>query len=345
MKAKLKSLLRALQLSREDRMMFYTLLSAQLRAGIVPAKACEDLEQLNGLASGIRKLAKAGAQAAREGRTEIDGMTETGLLPEDELAVLRIADRYDQLAEAADELVGRRDEDDGFFVKVVAPNSYYLMVTLVAIGYVWFAEGFFSGIRVFKTESNSLIELSVLVQAWLLPALVAGAGLFLLVWTGMRSWCGPARRYLWVFDTQARLQFGILFSRLAEMMSRRGAVDSDILEAVIDIHRDSRYLRFHARKALDAIAAKGEMWEDVLGRGLLLPDHAALLRGMVPGSEVRRYPDAYRAVQEIQRVILDQMFRKMQSFLKVALLILLFLMLVSILQGMYSIVGASGAYG
>ena len=345
MKNRLKAVLRAIQLPREERMIFYTLLSAQLRAGVVPAQACLELEHLNGLVPGIRKLAKAGAQAAREGETEIAGMAGTGLLPEDELAVLRIADRYDQLAEAADELVARREEDHGFFVKVVAPNAYYLMVAMVAVGYIWFAEGFFSGLRFFESESNPLIELSMLVQVWLFPVLAAVAGLVLLLWNGMRSWCGPARRLLWVFDTQARLQFGIRFTRLAEMMSRRGAVDRDILEAIADIHQDSRYLRFHTRKALDAITAKGELWEDVLGRGLLLPDHAALLRGMVPGSDMRRYPDAYRAVQEIQRVILNQLFRKMQTFFRVMLLIMLFLMIVSLIQGMYSIVGASRALG
>ena len=345
MKNRLKAILRALQLSREDRMIFYTLFAAQLRAGVVPAQACAELEHLNGLAPGIRKLAKAGAQAAREGMTEIDGMAGTGLLPDDELAVLRIADRFNQLAAAAAELVERREEDQGFFSKVVAPNAYYIAVTMIAVGYIWHAEGFFSKLRIFKSESNSLIDLSITVQTWLMPAIAAIALLILLVWHGMRSWYGPARRFLLVFNTQARLQFGIRFAQLAEMMSRRGAVDTEILEAVIDIHRDSRYLQFHARQALNAIASRGEPWEDVLGKGLLLPDHAALLRGMVPGSDMDRYPEAYRAVQEVQRVILNQMFRKMQGFLRVALLFVAFLMIVSIFQGMYSILGASRAFG
>ena len=341
MRTSLQALRRAVELPREDRMIFYTLLAAQLRAGIVPAKACAELERLEGLSTAIRRLAKAGAQAAREGRTEIDGMAGTGLLPGDELAVLRIADRYGQLREALDELVEHREEDKGFFARVVYPNTYYLLVTALAIGFVWLAGDFFASFRVFGDGPNVLIDLSAAMRDWLAPVLAVLAGTAFLVRAGMRSWIGPARRLLGIFDTQARLQYGVRFARLAGMMSRRGAVDTEILDAVIETWRESRYLLHHATAAREAITVRGERWEEALGRGLLLPDHAALLRGLVPGSDLRRYPEGYRAVGTVQRVMLEQRFGKMRTVLKAALLLLAFWMISTMLRGMYTILDIS----
>lgn len=332
-------------MKREHRMMFYTLLATQLRAGLVPARALAELERLNRLPSPLRALAKAGSQAAREGRAEIDGMADSDLLPPAEVAVLRIADRYGQLHEALDDLVERREEDRGFFARVVMPNAYYLTIASVATMFVWHSEDFLADLQVFGSGPNSLMDLSAAMKVWLVPALAGWAGLCALVFAGMRSWTGPARRMLLVFDTQARLRFGILFSDLAAMMSRRGAADIEILEALLQVHGDSRYLTFHARQALGALRGKGELWEDVLGRGLLLPDHAELLRGLVPGSDLRRYPEGYRAVGQVQRVLLDRLYVRMQMILKIALLLLAFWLITSMIQGMYTIMGSTQSIG
>ena len=61
MREVLAALRRSLKLSREDRLMFYRLLSAQISAGIVPARACASLITLDGLPKGVRELARAGA--------------------------------------------------------------------------------------------------------------------------------------------------------------------------------------------------------------------------------------------------------------------------------------------
>ncbi len=332
-------------MKQEHRMMFYTLLATQLRAGLVPARALAELERMTRLPSQMRALAKAGSQAAREGRAEIDGMADSGLLPPGEIAVLRIADRYDQLQEAFDELVERREEDQGFLVKVIAPNAYFLMVASVATMFIWQAEDFLADLQVFGSGPNSLMDLSAVMKVWLAPVLAGCAGLCALIFAGMRTWTGPVRRILWVFDTQARLRFGILFTDLAAMMSRRGAADIEILETLSSVHGDSRYLRFHARKALEALQGKGAPWEDVLGRGLLLPEHAELLRGLVPGSDLRRYPEGYRSIGQVQRVILDQLYGRMQAVLRIALLLLIFWLLISMIQGMYSIMGSTQSIG
>lgn len=332
----LASIRRAVSMPRDERIMLYTMLAAQLRAGVVASRACAALEGLDGLDRGTRQAARAGAQAEMAGRTVIEGMADTGLLPPDEVGVLLVAEQNSRLTEALGNLVDRDSDTQGFAVSVLAPNVYYGVILGVVTLFVWGAEGFLGDLG-FDQSENPLLRMSTTLQAWLVPGLAMFSVIVGIGWHGMRSWTGPARRLLGIFDTQARLQAGIVFTDLAELMSLHGAANTAILETVIDIYRGDRYLHHHAARALRSIRDEGAGWEPTLGRGLLMPAHADLLQGLVPGGARCSYPGAYRALGAIQRQILKRRFRSMRTILQIALLGLTVWMMGFLIDGMYSI--------
>ena len=336
MRNAIAALKRSMKLSREDRLMFYRLLAAQVRAGIVPARACASLVTLAGLPKGVRDLAKAAAQADSQSRPVTEGFAKTGLLPPLENGVLAIAEQNGQLREALDELVDADQDYLRFFSAVIRPNIYYSVVMGVMLMFVWRAEGFYESIRL-GGGGNRLIELSAALQLWLMPALtVLGCIVFITAY-GMQRWTGPVRRLLGPFDLQARLQFSIRFLDLAGMMSRRGAANASILEALIRVYGNNRYLHHHARSALQAISGRGEEWETALASGLVPPDHADLLKGLVPGGTRDMYPDGYKTIGLMQRQLLRQRFARTQIFLKLGLLGAILYLLAALAEGMVAI--------
>jgi len=337
MRDAIAALRRSMKLSREDRLMFYRLLSAQMQAGIVPARACISLVTLSGLPRGVRELARAGAQADSQSRPVTEGFSATGLIPPVELSLLTIAEQNGQLREALDEMVeSGEDRQLRFFAAVVRPNIYYAVIVAVLLMFVWQAEGFFREIRIVEGE-NPLIELSRSLRIALLPAAGGLGGLVLAVAWGMQRWTGPQRRLLGPFDEQARLQFSIRFLDLAALMARRGAANAGILEAIIRVYGRTRYLQYHARQALQKISGRGEEWESALAGGLVPPDHADLLRGLVPGGSRNLYPAGYRTIGIMQKQILRQRFGRTQMLAKLVLLCTVLYLLAALAEGMVSI--------
>jgi len=337
MRDAIAALRRSMKLSREDRLMFYRLLSAQMQAGIVPARACISLVTLSGLPRGVRELARAGAQADSQSRPVTEGFSATGLIPPVELSLLTIAEQNGQLREALDEMVeSGEDRQLRFFAAVVRPNIYYAVIVAVLLMFVWQAEGFFREIRIVEGE-NPLIELSRSLRITLLPAAGGLGGLVLAVAWGMQRWTGPQRRLLGPFDEQARLQFSIRFLDLAALMARRGAANASILEAIIRVYGRTRYLQYHARQALQKISGRGEEWESALAGGLVPPDHADLLRGLVPGGSRNLYPAGYRTIGIMQKQILRQRFGRTQMLARLVLLCTVLYLLAALAEGMVSI--------
>jgi len=337
MRDAIAALRRSMKLSREDRLMFYRLLSAQMQAGIVPARACISLVTLSGLPRGVRELARAGAQADSQSRPVTEGFSATGLIPPVELSLLTIAEQNGQLREALDEMVeSGEDRQLRFFAAVVRPNIYYSVIVAVLLMFVWQAEEFFREIRIVEGE-NPLIELSRSLRIALLPAAGGLGGLVLAVAWGMQRWTGPQRRLLGPFDEQARLQFSIRFLDLAALMARRGAANASILEAIIRVYGRTRYLQYHARQALQKISGRGEEWESALAGGLVPPDHADLLRGLVPGGSRNLYPAGYRTIGIMQKQILRQRFGRTQMLAKLVLLCTVLYLLAALAEGMVSI--------
>lgn len=337
MRDAISAIKRALKLSRDDRLMFYRLLSSQIAAGIVPARACVSLTTLDGLPNGVRDLAKAGAQAESQSRPVTEGFAATGLLPPLELGVLTIADQNGQLREALDELSeAAQDAQIRFFSSVIRPNLYYGLVVTFLLVFVWKAEAFFAALA-FASSANPLVDLSIALKVWLLPMLTLVAAAAIATMYGMQRWIGPQRRFLGPFDLQARLQFSIRFLDLAGMMARRGAANTRILEGVIRVYGNTRYLQYHARTALQALSGRGEEWESALSRGLLPPDHADLLKGLVPGGAREMYPGGYKTIATLQRQILRQKFQRMSVWLKMLLIIAVMYLLSSLAEGMVGI--------
>jgi len=337
MREAIAALRRSMKLSREDRLMFYRLLSAQMQAGIVPARACISLVTLSGLPRGVRELARAGAQADSQSRPVTEGFSATGLIPPVELSLLTIAEQNGQLREALDEMVeSGEDRQLRFFAAVVRPNIYYSVIVAVLLMFVWQAEGFFREIRIVEGE-NPLIELSRSLRITLLPAAGGLGGLVLAVAWGMQRWTGPQRCLLGPFDEQARLQFSIRFLDLAALMARRGAANASILEAIIRVYGRTRYLQYHARQALQKISGRGEEWESALAGGLVPPDHADLLRGLVPGGSRNLYPAGYRTIGIMQKQILRQRFGRTQMLARLVLLCTVLYLLAALAEGMVSI--------
>lgn len=340
------ALRRALEWPRDERLMFYALLSAQLRAGLVPGKACAALEALDGLPKATRRVAKAGAQAEREGVAVVAGLSSTGLLPPVEAGVLRAAESMNRLPETLADLAGpgRRDDSRGLLAAAVGPNLYYIVIASVLVAFVLAADGFFESLGIAGT-GNPLAAMSAAFRRWLPPGVAAFAALALAAAHGSSAWTGPARRLLGPLDALARLRFSIRFCDLAEMMSRHGAANTVILETAADVWRDSGYLSHHARRALDRVVGQGAAWETALSGGLLPPDHADLLRGLAPGASRRMYPEAFRTLAEIQRQLLRRRLRSAETGLRLVLLGTVVWLFSVLIEGLYSIAGGTAGSG
>ena len=329
-----------LTLPRSDRAIFYALLRAQLRAGVSAMSACETLLGLSDLGKTLRRIAKAGAQAGREGRLVLDGLAETNMFPPADMGVLRIAETGGTLQEALCALEEQTEENLSFVSQVMAPNLYYLVILTVLVGFVWNTQTFLKQVDFIDLSRNPSWRLSGWLHAWWIPLVVGLSGTIAGVWIGKVSWTGPMRRLLLVFDTEARYRFGLEFVRLAELLSRHGASHTEILSAAGSALGHSRYVAHAVRRARRAVHEEGMQWEQALSDGLLLAEHASLLAGLVPGGRRQLYPPAYQALGEIQRRLLKNRYRIMQGFLRTALLLAIAALIVITAEGMYSLFDA-----
>lgn len=323
---------------RQDRMIFYALMRAQAEAGVPARAACETLLGLGDLGSALHRIARAGAQAGHEGRRVVDGLAETNLLPPADVGVLGIAENSGTLPEALRALEERTSENLGFFSQVVAPNLYYLIVLSVLLAMIWQARDFMGTLSFIDLTRNPAWRLSAWLHVWWpLPAGILGGGIA-LVWTGRMSWTGPARRLLLGFDAESRCRLALEFVQLAELMSSQGASHSEILSAAGSVLGHHRYAAHAVRRARRAIDQEGSAWETAIGGGLLSPEHAGLLAGLVPGGRRRLYPQAYRALAVMQRQFLKARYRAMNTLLRIALLGGCVMLMLKILEGVYSLI-------
>lgn len=322
--------------SRQERLLLYALLRAQISAGIPPASACATLNTLTGLSPTVRKAAKAGAQAGREGRAVFAGMADTNLFPAADIGVLSIAEAQGYIADALTVIENRNTEPLGFFVKVIIPNVYYIVILTVLIFLSWEAHDHFSRISFVDLATNPAMILSQTLHKWM-PG--TGAGLLLLTavtWYGKMHWTGRLRKVLIFFDLEARYRIGIEFTALAEMLSRYGAAHTDILTAAGQVMTHNRYAGHHISRAMRTIKTEGASWQSALSGGLLTKEHAGLLEGLVPGGSRNLYADAYKAVGMIQRQLLMARYRTATSAVRLALLMTIMYLFVTLAEGLYS---------
>ena len=334
---------RYFRLPKDDRLMFYTLIASQIEAGFVAARACRSLEELDGLAPGVREVAKAGAQAEREGLSTITGLGRSGLLPEDEVAALRVAEINNVLPEALLNLVKRDDKGSGLFAKAIGPNLYYMAIVVVLVLFAVNAVSFFDTMGL-DGEGNPLFEFSLTLNAWLpLAAPALFISVTVVAW-GMHRWTSPLRRILGPFDQIGRLQYGVKFCDIAEMLAANGAQGQSILEHVRDLFHGTRYLSWNAQHALTRLVTDGARLEDALGEGLLLYRHASLLAGLVPGGAVDKYETGYRTIATLQRQMLQRQYRAIDRWMKIVLLTSMVFILMKMGDGMYELFSALQTY-
>ena len=338
------SIRRFWRLQKNDRVMFYALLAAQVEAGFVAPRACRELAEMDGLPGGILELARAGGQAEWEGRPVVEGLAATGLLPDEDVAILTVAGQYGSLPEALRRLADREEDIPGIIGRVVAPNAYFLMVLGVLLSMVMSVTGFFERMRL-DGGDNPLYRASVALQDWMPAALWAvGCLAAAIFWAVRRSTLEPLRRLAEPFDGIERLRIGIRYCNLAAMMSRHGAVGHVILEHVALVFRTNPYLRRHAREAHDSIITRGTRLEDALAGGVLGGRYAALLKGLVPGGALDRYEAGYRTLAAVQRQmlvrrldVLHRAFRGLLLFGMLACFLLIF-------DGVYSMYDSVTTY-
>ncbi len=319
---------------RQHRLLFYSVIGAQLRAGVTLISACETLAKLNDLLPALRRIAKAGAQAGHEGRSVIDGLADTGMLPAMDIGVFRVAESRGALVEAIGAVESRAADKLGFADRVVIPNLYYAFLFTILILFAFEAEDFAEGLLIGDASDNLAIRLSVWLNTW---GAVTGAGVIALVSVvahGKMSWTGPARRALLFFDTEARYQVGIRFCALAEMLSRNGASHLEILDAAEAVMR-GRFTQHHIRSAKTAMNVHGRAFEDAIGGGLLSAQHAELLSGMTPGGRRDLYAQAFRTVGLVQKRILETRYMVAEGMFRAFLLLSIMMLLITMGKGMY----------
>ncbi len=325
---------RTLIFPRQHRLLFYSVIGAQLRAGASFVSACETLAKLTDLLPALRKIAKAGAQAGHEGRSVVDGLADTGMLPEMDIGVFRIAEARGTLAEAVEAVESRASDKLGFTDRVVLPNLYYVFLFSILVFFAFEAEDFAKGLFLADSTDNAAIRLSAWLNAW---GSITGAGFAALVCVityGKLSWTGPLRRTLLFFDTEGRYQFGLRFCSLAEMLARNGASHLEILDAAESV-MGGRFTQHHIRSARTAMNVHGMAFEDAIGGGLLTAEHAELLSGMAPGGRRDLYPQAFRTVGLVQKRILETRYMVAEGMLRAFLLLSIMLLLITLGKGMY----------
>ena len=326
---------RSLIFPRQHRLLFYSVIGSQLRAGMPPGSACETLAKLTDLLPTLRKIAKAGAQAGYEGRSVMDGLADTGMLPETDIGVLRVAESRGTLVEAIAAIEAHEADKLGFTEQVVLPNLYYLFLFGVLVFFTLEAEDFAKGLFADSDTDNMAIQLSVWLNARAPMMAVGGVVLICIIAYGKVSWTGPLRRALLFFDMEARYQFGIRFCSLAEMLSRNGASHLEILDAAESV-MGSRFTQHHIRAARAAMNAHGTAFEDAIGGGLLSAEHAELLSAMTPGGRRDLYAQAFRTVRMVQKRMLETRYLVAEGMFRAFLLLSIMLLLITLGKGMYT---------
>lgn len=320
---------------RQHRLLFYSIMGAQLRAGAPLSSACETLANLTDLSPALRKIAKAGAQAGYEGRSVIDGLADTGMLPDMDVGVFRVAESRGTLVEAIEAVESRASDKLGFADKVILPNLYYIFLFGILVFFAFEAEDFAKGLFVAGNSDNMAVKLSVWLNAWGFITGVGAVALASVVTYGKVSWIGPLRRMLPFFDTEARYQFGVRFCSLAEMLARNGASHLEILDAAESV-MGSRFTQHHIRSARTAMNVRGMAFEDAIGGGLLTAEHAELLSGMAPGGRRDLYAQAFRTVGIVQKRILETRYMVVEGMFRALLLLSIMLLLITLGKGMYT---------
>lgn len=331
---------------REERVMLYRVLEAQLRAGIPAHGAVETLARRIRITPAMVTVCQAATGAAAEGRGVVAGFADSGCFPADELGLLAVAEDNGTLTDALGTLQADAERRLGFAARVLAPNLYYLVILAVVLVLATLAKGFMAGLAdVVGPEAlvyNDAYRVSLWLNAW------GPWALGLLVCLGLLiAWCrahatGPARKALLFFDQESRLGYGIRYCELAASLYAQGANHNAVFAAARQVLGSSRMMRRAIGETGQAHREAGLDIEDALAGRLLAPRYAGLLAGMAPGGQRDLYPRAFRALASIQRAVLAKHYRRAFLAVRLAALCLIFYLFTTLAGGLYTFATPAG---
>ena len=320
------------------RALLYTLVSAQLKAGIPVASAFENLLKLPGVTPTFHKVTKIAAQSGHNGQSVIEDLSRTGYFPAMDIGIFRVAEAKGTLQSALDQADIRSDHSLGFFALVVRPNLYYCTLLSILVFFAVEARDFgYELIDDTELTGNSAIDLSVWLNEWGIATLVIAGLVIAIVVHGKLSWIGKARKALLFFDLEARYQIGMKFCALAEMMSLAGASQVEILTEANNVLAQSRYARHTIADALRKMSQFGVSFEDAIAGGILPTEQASVLDGLTPGGQRNLYPAAFHTVGILQKKLLETRYQVAEGLFRGVLLIAIMILLITLGTGLYGL--------
>lgn len=322
---------------KEDRAMFYTILVAQLEAGMPIKSIFEVLHRDITISPEISLAVAAGYQAIREGRLGTEGLRDCNLFPADEVYLLAVAEEKDVLIDVLQHLRERTASDETFFRAAIIANSYYfalagaLMYMLLKVK--TFAGSFGSWV---SFDNNQAYVLSVFMNDYAWSATLGGGVCLFIVWFCSNHWYHPLRRCVLFFAVDSQLQMGIKFSALSSAFYRAGATHSDVLLAATDIFGASGFMRGALADLRTRYELQGDAYNDALGETVLLPNIAKVLTAMTPGDDRSAFAKAHNAVEKLQASLVKKRHSKAKLMVLFGLLGTISYLLLTMLFGLYS---------
>ena len=287
------------EMDTTTRTMFYKILAAQTRGGVRLLTICQMLKDKKQLNSGVKRLARAGAEAAQAGRLASDGFAESGFLPAADVGVLRVAEQNNTLPDALAELTDEERQSRTFFTGVFKPAAFQLVPASAAVGMVTASPKLLSDI---VQDDASREAMPLHLVATFLQTFGLSIGILILLFVGF-CWWGRSRltRNRWllaIFNRDWLDQVAIAYCRLGASMTRQGATHLQTLQAFSDAYQSSYIRRMIPLATRDV--TDGRSYAASLADRLLPADIAELLEALVPGEDRARYPNAFETLAAMQ---------------------------------------------
>ena len=326
-------------LDKNQRLLLYEALGAQIEAGIPPQQAFEALHTISIITPAISRVAGAAATAGREGRLLTEGLADSQCIPLLELGVLKVAERNNRLATACANIQARNQDKLSFLASVVVPNAYYEVIVAALLFMVWQAKDILAA-TANKVDLATIpaYQLSSFLHHWAIIITIVGLLGFVTVVYGRSQWVGRHRALLWFFDREYRAVLAVRVADMAAALSTEGANHIDILDAIKEAFGDEDYVLWAVSTARELHAGAGETIEDALSGTLLPPPLAALLSALTPGGKQERYPLSYRTLSRVQRTQLQAQYAVLTNGLRLLLLATAALLIIMLLHGIYTAV-------
>lgn len=330
--------LRTISFPKDERDLFYRALAIQITAGQSPKTACEMLADGFRLSEAVTRLARAAATATVEGRLAMEGAAETGYLPQEDAAILQLAERNNTLPQACEQILARSEERLSFVRAVFSPNGYYLVILLILLFMSAQAADLMAS---FPTQNLNIQKIlayqwSVLIQQYWPMVTVILAMYTAFVVYGRQHFLGGLRYLLLFFDTEYRYLLTLRIADLASTLYAQGITHNDVLTAIGDAFGNEVFVARSVTEAQHDLIAEGASIEDALKNNLFTNEAAGVLGALVPGGDRTLYANAYQTVAELQKTQLKRLYGRLSQTLRMLVLIAIAVLILMLAHGIYS---------